>query len=387
MVRKVIASLIAKNEKHIWKECIDLLVIFCDRIVIVDTGSTDGSQEFLVDYFKSIGYDKYTLVQDKWIDDFSYSRNIALDVTEREILKEEGLDGKVLTMEQFKRLEKLDWYIFVKDIDDGIENPHALKEEIQLFTDRAYYMVHGHSMNSDHFMRAFVKYHYRDKFRYCRALHETLDDATGTDVATQAFVKSTYYVSNQRGDRSKSKFKYLRDARIMYEMVINNPYSARANYYLAQTLRWQGLKEEAVIYYKARVELNYGMSCERYMSLLRIYYDDKCDSHEKIELLERAIEINEDRFEAPTELMRIYINNNKLKIAIMYGERWIVKPPPSRHFIEVSYVDHSFYLPDLLARAYKKVGNVNKAKEIWNMLLKEDRVLSNEMDRVKKEVA
>ena len=387
MVRKVAASLIAKNEKKIWKRCIDFLVVFCDKIIILDTGSTDGSQDFVVEYFKSINYDKYILVQDTWIDDFSYSRNKALDITEKEILKEEGLDAKVLTMEQFNRLEKLDWYIFVKDIDDGIDSCEALKEEIQTFTERAYYMTHGDSINSGHFMRSFIKFHYRDKFRYCRRLHETLDDCTGTDIASCSFVKSSFIIGYPEGNRSMNKYKYLHDAKIMYEMLIDNPFNARAAYYLAQSLRWQGLVKESIIYYKKRVEMNYGLQCERYMSLLRIYYHTDYEEKKKRKLLERAIELNEDRYEAPTEMMRCLINDNKNKLAIMYGERWIVKPPPSKHFLELSYVDHIFYLPDLLAKAYKNVGKLDKAKEIWNMLLKEDRVLANELQRVKKEIS
>lgn len=385
MVFKVAASLIAKNEIRVWKRCLDSLIYFCDIIVILDTGSTDGSQEFLVKYFKEVGFDNYLLVQDTWVNDFSYSRNKALNITEGEILRAEGLDSKILTVEQFKRLQDLKWYIFVKDIDDDIDDKVSLKKEIQTFTSRAYYMRHGNDMTSGHFMRSFIRYDYKNKFRYTKKIHETLDDATGTEIDSTSFVKSTFIKGYAEGNRSMNEFKYLNDAKVLYEILIKNPFSPRTTYYLAESLRWQGLIEESTIYYRKRAEMEYGYSCERYLSLLRLCYQSDCDRNTKKGFLEQAINLNPDRFEAPTEMMRYLIKEGKYKLAIEYGEKWISKPDPGV-FLAVSYSDHSFYLPDLLAKCYKHIGQVDKAKAIWNMLILNNRVLPSDLERVKREV-
>ncbi len=42
---KLCLSMIVKNETHIIKECLDSIHKYVDYWVIVDTGSTDGTQE------------------------------------------------------------------------------------------------------------------------------------------------------------------------------------------------------------------------------------------------------------------------------------------------------------------------------------------------------
>ena len=47
---KLTLSMIVKNETHIIKECFDTIYDQIDYWVIVDTGSTDGTQEFIKNY-------------------------------------------------------------------------------------------------------------------------------------------------------------------------------------------------------------------------------------------------------------------------------------------------------------------------------------------------
>lgn len=62
--------MIVKNEKEILARCLDSLQGIADEIVIVDTGSTDGTREIAARYTDKI-YD-FT-----WIHDFSAARNFA----------------------------------------------------------------------------------------------------------------------------------------------------------------------------------------------------------------------------------------------------------------------------------------------------------------------
>ena len=43
--------MIVKNEANIIKECFDSVIKFIDYWVICDTGSTDGTQEFIKNYY------------------------------------------------------------------------------------------------------------------------------------------------------------------------------------------------------------------------------------------------------------------------------------------------------------------------------------------------
>ena len=64
--------LIAKNEEKNLKRCIDSIYNFIDKIVLVDTGSTDSTVEI------AKSYEKCEVYHFKWIDDFAAARNYIL---------------------------------------------------------------------------------------------------------------------------------------------------------------------------------------------------------------------------------------------------------------------------------------------------------------------
>lgn len=49
-------NMIVKNEIHVLKRCFDSLLEHIDYWVISDTGSTDGTQDFIKSYFKRKKY-------------------------------------------------------------------------------------------------------------------------------------------------------------------------------------------------------------------------------------------------------------------------------------------------------------------------------------------
>ena len=77
--KSICLNMIVKNEKHIIKETLDNLTKYINFSywIISDTGSIDGTQEFIKEYFieKNIPGE---LFQDEW-QDFAYNRNKAIE--------------------------------------------------------------------------------------------------------------------------------------------------------------------------------------------------------------------------------------------------------------------------------------------------------------------
>ncbi len=73
-------SMIVKNETHVLPRLLSSVAPIVDYWVIVDTGSTDGTQDFIRNFFKEKGIPG-ELIEIEW-KDFSTSRNVALDAIE-----------------------------------------------------------------------------------------------------------------------------------------------------------------------------------------------------------------------------------------------------------------------------------------------------------------
>jgi len=71
--------MIVKNEGNTLEKCLDSIKDIVDEIIIVDTGSTDGTKEIARKYTDAI-YDF------NWIDDFSAARNFSFDKATKDYL-------------------------------------------------------------------------------------------------------------------------------------------------------------------------------------------------------------------------------------------------------------------------------------------------------------
>src|SRR5271154_3365703 len=77
MGRKTIClNMIVKNESHVIRRCLSSLKHLIDYWVIVDTGSTDGTQKTIEEYLYEIPGE---LHERPWVN-FGHNRNEALDL-------------------------------------------------------------------------------------------------------------------------------------------------------------------------------------------------------------------------------------------------------------------------------------------------------------------
>src|SRR5579862_113064 len=110
--KSVCLNMIVKNEKDVIKTCLATVKPFIDYWVIVDTGSTDGTQRIIQDFMKGIPGE---LHERPWVD-FAFNRNEALRLAKDKADYLLLIDAdEYFTCDQgfsFKNLE-MDYYYFI----------------------------------------------------------------------------------------------------------------------------------------------------------------------------------------------------------------------------------------------------------------------------------
>ena len=222
-------NMIVKNEKHIIKETLDNLTKYINFSywVISDTGSTDGTQEFIKEYFmeKNIPGE---LFQDKW-QDFAYNRNRAIE----------------------HAFNKSD-YLFFFDADDLIHGDFKLPNTLNK---DAYQFKFGENFSYDR----ICLINNREKIgKYVGVLHE-LFNISKPYCSIEKIEGNYFFESRHLGDRSKNPEKYKKDGETL-ELAFNNEnidlgLKYRYAYYCGQSYQDAGIPEKSIEWYKKFLDL------------------------------------------------------------------------------------------------------------------------------------
>lgn len=192
MKTKICLCMIVKNETEIITETLDGIMkqvndggVNLTYWVICDTGSTDGTQKLIIDYFKKKGI-KGELKEHKW-KDFGHNRTLAFNECE---------NGNA------KKHSNYIWIIDADDVPRGnFKIPKKLNKDRYNLT----------------YISGLMKYYRPQIFKiglgwkyYC-VLHEYAEP-TFKDKASNGFIDGDYYIHSRRlGDRSLNPLKYYKD--------------------------------------------------------------------------------------------------------------------------------------------------------------------------------
>jgi glycosyltransferase involved in cell wall biosynthesis len=212
--------MIVKNEAPVIRRCLASVRPIIDQWVIVDTGSTDGTQVLVRE---ELGDLPGALIERPWVD-FAHNRNEALD----------AVHGRCD-------------YIRLIDADDtlALEPDFALP---QLTADS--YDVAMHHGNIIYSRKQLV----RDAlpWRYSGVVHEYIH----CDAArTEATLPGLCMIMNHDGARARDPLTYRREALVLERALIDEPDNARYVFYLAQTYRDAGDLELALRNYRRRATM------------------------------------------------------------------------------------------------------------------------------------
>jgi GR25 family glycosyltransferase involved in LPS biosynthesis len=215
--------MIVKDEAHVVEEALASLVTHIVDYVVVDTGSTDGTQQVVTRFFAAHGI-AGQVFERPWRD-FGANRSEALALA-REHSRSD--------------------YLWMFDADDVLEGEPALST----LTADAYHVHFGPDLE---YVR--LQIFRRDvAWRYVGVLHEY--PACDPQVPVLATIEGDYRIHSRRlGSRSRAADKYARDAALLEAALAAEPDNARYAFYLAQSRFDAGQHEAALDAYRRRAEM------------------------------------------------------------------------------------------------------------------------------------
>ena len=323
--------MIVKNETKVIERCLDSVRPLVDYMLIVDTGSTDGTQALVRAYL-----DRHRMpgevFEDPW-QDFAYNRSRML-----------------------ARLRLVPWveYALIIDADDRlvIDDGFDIAGFKAGLTADLYYMEV--TLNSIRYFRGQICRN-RLEFRYRGVLHEFLDGPPGGYSSDHA--SGLRIQSGRDGARSQDPDKYRRDAEVLEQAlrVETDPFMrSRYTFYLAQSYRDAGEAEPAAAYYLRRAELGFWAE-EIYISLYcaaRLLGALGRPNDEVIATFARASATVSTRAEAHHAAAQYCRNDGRYQQGYDIAKRGLQFPEPSESLFGESWIYQYGLLDEFAVNAY-----------------------------------
>lgn len=239
--KTITLCMIVKDEARVIERCLASVLPIIDRWVIVDTGSTDGTQEKIRKFFENVGIPG-ELHERPW-KNFGHNRSEALELAR----------------------DKAD-YSYMIDADEVLVfepgfDPDAFKASLNadlynIFATYGGTKYHRPQMTSN-----------AKRFYYRGVLHEYVD--CHDEIQTRDFARGFHNTPIQDGNRSSQPQKYERDANVFEEALkgeVDPKDFNRYHFYLAQSYRDSHQWEKSLAAYMKRAELG-GWNEEVFYSL------------------------------------------------------------------------------------------------------------------------
>ena len=291
--KSICLNMIVKDEAHIILETFTNICkhVDFDYWIISDTGSTDGTQELIRNFFEERKIPG-ELFEDEW-KDFSHNRNKAIEHS----------------------VGKSD-YIFFFDADDLIHGDF----KIPVILDKDYYQAKFGANFS--YNRVIMVSNRELICRYVGVLHEFLD--VYKPGSTGSVIEGDYFFESRRlGNRSKNPNKYIDDANMLaaaYEKETSG-LRYRYAYYCAQSFCDSGVrKEEAIKWHKINIDIPSNAEY-KYCSCINIghLYKSLGDSEQSLLYYSKAYDHDNTRIEGITYIMDYYYSKG---IHFMVNALW-----------------------------------------------------------------
>lgn len=232
--KTICLNMIVKNETKVITRCLGTVKPFIDYWVIVDTGSTDGTQEMIKEFMKGVPGE----LQERPWKNFAHNRNEALELAR-------GKADYVLIIDADEILA----------FDKGFVKPELDKDFYFIMTE----------FSGTRYARVQLINNHLD-WKWTGVLHETVGCP---QAKTNGLMKGITNVVSTDGFRSQDPKKFHKDAQILEEALKEDPNNTRYVFYLAQSYRDAGEYGPAIKNYERRINMG-GWDQEIFWSMLQI---------------------------------------------------------------------------------------------------------------------
>jgi glycosyltransferase involved in cell wall biosynthesis len=356
-VASVCLNMIVKNETGVLERCLDSVRPFIQSWVIVDTGSTDGTQDLIRRELAGIPGE---LHERPWRN-FGENRSEALELAK----------GKAD-------------YLLIIDADEELEVPAGFV--LPELTADQYMLVHRRKHSELAWdLGTLVKA--SRPWRYTGVVHEVIVcDEPYTTEPLRGPVVWGYFDSARNAPGAVAK--YANDARVLEAALVDDPENARYVFYLAQSYRDAEMIPKAIEAYERRATMG-GWDEEVFYSLYQIaVLGDRLGVERPLVVYAylRAYEFRPRRAEPLRALAAHFRNTSDWSQAELFARAAAAIPrPDDLLFVEDSV--YSWHALDELAIAAYWLGKREEAQALNRRLLSEGKLPAGERERVEKNLA
>ena len=355
--------MIVKDESHVIERCLNSVKNLIDFVLILDTGSSDGTQEVIKNWIDRNNIPG-KVIQSNWVN-FAFNRTEALNK-----LSEYPVDYGIM-------IDADEILVF----DDGFD--HAKFKESLTFD---YYMIQTRSV-SNYYRPQLTKN--KLGFIYEGVVHEFLviDGTKSFD-----YVHGFYNLPIQDSDRNRSGVKFFKDIEILEKVLledISEYMRSRYTFYLAQSYRDVGNFEMATKNYKRRSEMGFWEE-EVFISLYNIANLKRISGHDQSEVIQLyldSFEHSPHRLEPIHWIIQLLRMSGKNNRGYIYGKYAIdnLRIPENSLFVESWVYDYGILDEFSICAFYSG----RKEESIWvcNRLLSEGKIPDHYVDRIKNNLA
>jgi glycosyltransferase involved in cell wall biosynthesis len=350
--------MIVKNESHIILECLNTIYKYLDYWVVCDTGSTDGTQDIITNFFKEKGIPG-EIVQHEW-KGFGHNRT-----------------------EAFRACEGKADYAFVIDADDYVDGTMPFDKE-NMDAD-----VYALRMGRPDFSwwRNQVFNLNAGKWEYVGVLHEYARCDKQNLVAKQ-LIGNYRVVARTMGARNLNTTpieKYKKDAETLEKALLEEPDNQRYHFYLAQSYfdsqQWAKAEEQ----YARRASMG-GWQEEAYYSIYRIALCKAMQEKPWPEVQQAfldAYNYRPCRAEPLYHIAQVYRQKfNMPVLAFMFARAAADIPFPSQDILFVADAIYKYALLDEIAATAFYAGYPVIGYEACMKLLQENNLPKSEVPRI-----